>query len=69
MLYSYCGDQSLSRLQLTAGRDSHISISQPWVTQEEGYTTQIYGQVRYPQFTTDLPFPQAANGKNLEVCT
>ena len=68
MICYFCGAQSISRLQLTAGRDSHISISQPWVTQEEGYTTQIYGQVWQPQFTTSLPYPQAANGKSLEVC-
>lgn len=68
MMCSYCIPQSISRLQLTAGQDSHIFVSQPWITQEEGYTTRIHGQAWYPRFTTGLPFPQAANGKNLEVC-
>jgi hypothetical protein len=58
---------NVSNLKLKADKESHIVINQPWITNMDGYTSVLKGVITSPQFTTSLPYSQAANGHSLQL--
>ena len=73
-VYVYvCGNGPFSALQklhqigLSLGKGSEIKVHQPWITNENGYTTSVTGVLKDVVITSDLSYPHLASATSLQV--
>ena len=54
-------------LSFSVSGASHITIHQPWITKEDGYTTFITGRLSNLEACTSLPFRPLGKAQTLDV--
>ena len=59
--------QKLHQIGLSLGQGSEIKINQPWVTEENGYTSCVTGALVDVVVTSDLSYPHLGNANTLQV--
>lgn len=60
--------QKLHQIGLSLGGGSEIRVHQPWITNENGYTTSVTGVLEGVVITSDLSYPHLASATSLQVC-
>ena len=51
------------------GEGSEVKILQPWITNEDGYTSSVRGTLKDVIVTSDLSYPHLASAEALQVCS
>lgn len=57
----------MSNLSFSVSGASHITVHQPWITKEDGYTTSITGRLSNLEAFTSLPFRPLGKAQTLDV--
>lgn len=69
--HHHCDDsiisQTLHQIGLSLGEGSEVKVHQPWVTNDDGYTTSISGTLKSVVMTSDLSYPHLASVTTLQV--
>ena len=59
--------QKLHQIGLSLEEGSEVKVHQPWVTNDDGYTTSVTGTLKSVVVTSDLSFPHLARANTLQV--
>ncbi|XP_055381705.1 bridge-like lipid transfer protein family member 1 isoform X2 [Condylostylus longicornis] len=59
-------DKETNAMHVTIGPGSYVEVTIPWVTQNNGYTTAVAGQLLHAEATTSLQYRSLAEFESLE---
>ena len=61
--------QEIRCLTFRVGGDSSVSVYQPWITKENGYTTTLKGKATDIEILTSLPYETLGRCQSFDVST
>lgn len=59
-------DKETNVMHITVGPASYLEVTLPWITQSDGFTTKIQGQLFHVEATTSLQYRSLAEFESLE---
>lgn len=59
--------QDICNLSISVGGSSQLSVHQPWITKDDGYTTTFFGKLTNLEASTSLPYEPLGKAEMVNV--